>query len=127
VTFGFVAHPYGALWGDVRAMLAPAMERGGNDWNALEDALAANLAQLWLATDPPMAAVTRIDGDTLELWVAGGAVIEGARHLETAVEASKAAGTTNGRIIGRKGWARVLKPWGWRPEGGELVKEWAHG
>jgi hypothetical protein len=69
--------------------------------------------------------VTRIDGDTLEVWLAGGAVLSGSvPHLETAIEASRAAGTTNGRIIGRKGWERVLRPWGWRREGDYLVKDW---
>jgi hypothetical protein len=30
---------------------------------------------------------------------------------------------TNGRISGRQGWARVLKPWGWRVVGNDIVKE----
>lgn len=128
MTFGFVPPPYGPLWGSVEALLDRAVRKGGNDWGDVKASLEANLAQLWLTiTDKPVAAmVTRIDGDTLEVWLAGGAVLSGSvPYLETAIEASRQAGTTNGRIIGRKGWARVLKPYGWRQDGDCLVKTWA--
>jgi hypothetical protein len=128
VTFGYVAPPYGALWPQIAELLGPAMERGGNDWGELESSLGDNRSQLWLTVEerPVAAMVTRIDGDTLEIWLAGGAVLSGSLpFLETAIEASKAVGTTNGRIIGRKGWSRVLRQWGWRQQGDELVKDWS--
>lgn len=120
--------PIGPLWPHAARLLGKAVTRGGNDWGELEEMLADGRAQLWLTLDPePVAAmVTRIDGDTLEVWLAGGAVLSGSvPYLETAIEASKGAGTTNGRITGRKGWARVLKPYGWRAAGEDLVKDWA--
>lgn len=125
--FGFVPPPFGAEWEDAKALLSKAVERDGNDWARLTEDLDNHRAQLWLTvTDRPVAAmVTRIDGDTLEVWLAGGAVLSGSiPFLETAIEASKEAGTTNGRIIGRKGWERVLRGYGWRKSGDDLVKEW---
>lgn len=120
--------PYGALWPDIAGLLEKAVAKGGYCWGEVAEDLNSGKAQLWLTVeDKPVAAmVTRIDGDTLEVWLAGGAVLSGSvPHLETAIEASRGAGTTNGRVIGRKGWARVLRGYGWRPEGDELVKEWA--
>lgn len=127
MTFGYVPAPYGALWPCVEALLDRAVRKGGNDWNDVKASLEGNLAQLWLTiTDRPVAAmVTRMDGETLEVWLAGGAVLAGSvPYLETAIEASRQAGSTNGRIIGRKGWTRVLKPYGWRQDGDCLVKDW---
>lgn len=127
MTFGFVPPPYGALWPCVEALLDRAVHKGGNDWQEVRDSLESGLAQLWLTvTDKPIVAmVTRLDGNTLEVWLAGGAVLSGSvPFLETAIEASKQAGATNGRIIGRKGWQRVLAPYGWRCEGDCLVKDW---
>ena len=124
--FGFVAPPFGSLWNDVARLLDGAVRRGKNDWKEVRNALDTGLAQLWLTLDPgPVAAmVTRRDGDTLEVWLAGGAVLSGSvPFLETAIEAAKADGVTNGRIWGRKGWARVLKPYGWRHDGDFLVKD----
>lgn len=128
MTFGFAPPPWGEWWPDVALMLLPAARRGGDSIYQVEADLRAGLAQLWLtmhAGEPVAAMVTRIDGDTLEVWLAGGAVLSGSvPFLETAIEASKAAGTTNGRIKGRKGWARVLRDYGWRSQGEFLVKDW---
>jgi hypothetical protein len=125
MNFGHVPPPFGSLWGDIGRLLDKAVERGGNDWAEVVDFLDDGRAQLWLAvTDKPVAAmVTRMDGDTLEVWLAGGAVLSGCiPFLETTLAAAKADGATNGRIIGRKGWARVLASYGWRRDGDELVK-----
>lgn len=124
--FGFVPPPFGALWNDIARLLAKAVTRGKNDWREVVDALGDGRAQLWLTvTDKPVAAmVTRRDGDTLEVWLAGGAVLSGSvPYLETAIAAAQADGATNGRIWGRKGWDRVLQPYGWRREGELLVKD----
>ncbi len=129
MNFGHVPPPIcGAVWLAMERLLDRAMERGGNDWDDLSAALDTGHAQLWLTEvhgEPVAAMVTRLDGDTLEVWLAGGAVLTtSVPFLETAIEASRAAGTTNGRIIGRKGWARVLRPYGWRSDGIDLVKDW---
>lgn len=126
MTFGFVPAPYGLLWGPVKALLDGAVRRGKNEWWEVIASLMQGTAQLWLTvTDRPIAAmVTRRDGDTLEVWLAGGAVLAGSvPFLETAIEAAKADGATNGRIDGRKGWERVLRPYGWRVSGDYLVKD----
>lgn len=127
MTFGYVPPPFAGLWPAITALLDKAVVKGGNSWGDVKASLAVERAQLWLTLNPePVAAmVTRIDGDTLEIWLAGGKVLStSVPFLETAIEASKEAGTTNGRITGRKGWARVLKPYGWRQDGEDLVKDW---
>lgn len=110
----------------VADLLDGAVRRGKNDWGEVISALVDHRAQLWLTvTDKPIAAmVTRMDGRTLEVWLAGGAVLAGSvPFLETAIAAAKADGATNGRITGRKGWRRVLHPYGWRQNGDDLVKD----
>lgn len=130
MTFGYVASPFGALWHHIVVLLDRAVARSDDSWNDVAAALGDSTAQLWLTLSPePVAAmVTRLDGDTLEVWLAGGAVLAGSvPYLELAIDASKAMGTTSGRITGRKGWARVLRGYGWRVAGDDLVKEWAVG
>jgi hypothetical protein len=131
LTFGHVPPPFRPeLWDAAQGLLQTALQRGGYNWAELEEELADGRAQLWLTLsgkfhEPIAAMVTRMDGDTLEVWLAGGVVMSGSiPFLETAIEASKAAGTTNGRITGRRGWQRVLRPYGWRPQGDDLVKDW---
>lgn len=126
MNFGFVPPPYGLLWGDAKRLLDRAVKRGKNEWPEVIASLMQGTAQLWLTvTDRPIAAmVTRRDGDTLEVWLAGGAVLSGSvPFLETAIAAAKLDGATNGRLEGRKGWARVLRPYGWRESGDMLVKD----
>lgn len=125
--FGFVEPPYGNLWADVRRLLDKAVKRDGHSWEDVERELDSLRSQLWLAVrDRPVAAmVTKLDGKTLEVWLAGGDVLSGALpFLETAIAAAKEAGATNGRIWGRKGWERVLRPYGWHRDGELLVKAW---
>lgn len=124
--FGFVPPPFGGLWNDIGRLLDKAVERGGNDWAEVVECLDDGRAQLWFTvTDTPIAAmVTRMDGDILEVWLAGGAVLSGSiPFLETALAAAKANGAKHGRITGRKGWQRVLHRYGWRPAGEDLVKD----
>jgi len=127
MNFGYVPPPYGPLWPAVEELLDKAVRWGGNDWSQVKSDLADHKAQLWLTvTDRPIVAlVTRMDGDTLEVWLVGGVVLAGSvKFLETAIAAAREAGATNGRIIGRKGWKRVLEPYGWRQDGDCLVKDW---
>lgn len=125
-SFGYVPPPYGPLWGDTERLLDRAVKWGRNDWSEVRRSLESGHAQLWLTiTDHPVAAmVTRMDGPTFEVWLAGGAVLSGSvPFLETAIAAARETGATNGRIIGRVGWRRVLAPYGWREDGDCLVKE----
>jgi hypothetical protein len=128
VRFGYVPPPFGALWPDIEALLDKAVAKGGNRWGDVKAALARETAQLWLTMDdgPVNATVTRMDGKTLEIWLCGGRGIPWALpYLETIIAAAKHAGATDARIIGRKGWKRALRPFGWIPRGDELLKEWA--
>lgn len=130
MNFGYVPPPFAAgLWGKVAPLLSAAVTRGGNDWQDVAEQLADQRAQLWLTEvdgEPVAAMVTRLDGDTIEVWLAGGAVLSGSvPFLDVAIDAAREAGATNGRIIGRKGWARVLRSYGWHPAGDSLVKDWA--
>lgn len=125
MNFGFV--PFSGISDEVRGLLDRAVVRGEHDWGEVEQALESKTAQLWLTvSDRPVAAmVTRLDGKTLEVWLAGGAVLSGSvPFLEIAIEASREAGATDGRIWGRRGWDRVLKPYGWQRDGDFLVKKW---
>lgn len=124
--FGYVPPPYHGLWGDIGRLLGKAVERGGNNWAEVVEWLDDGRAQLWLTvTDEPIAAMVTVkDGETLEVWLAGGAVLSGSiPFLEIALAAAKTGGAKRGRITGRKGWQRVLRPYGWRPDGEDLVKE----
>jgi len=79
-----------------------------------------------MAPAPINATITRMDGDTIEIWLCGGAVLNGALcYLETILKAAREHGAKNARIVGRKGWERILEPYGWRPVDDELVKDLA--
>lgn len=126
--FGYVAPPFDGVWLDAVALLDKAVRKGGNEWADVRRALWNETAQLWLTVEdkPINATVTRMDGKTVEIWLCGGSVLNGALHyLETILAAARIDGATNARIIGRKGWARALRSYGWRTEGDELVKDFA--
>ncbi len=72
---------------------------------------------------PINATVSRMDGKTVEIWLCGGSVLAGSLHyLETILSAARDAGATDARILGRKGWQRALRGYGWQISGDELVK-----
>lgn len=124
MNFGHVPAPLEAWANVARTLLEPAARRGGYSWDEVAADLEANRAQLWIAEDgtPRAAMVTRRDGDTLEVWLAGGAVLSGCvPFLEIALKAAPWA--RRGRLTGRKGWARVLAPYGWQASGEDLVRE----
>lgn len=129
MSFGYVPPPFGlGLWLHLDRLLDASVRRGGNDWSEVARDLNSKAAQLWIEErdgSPIAAMVTRLDGDTFEVWLAGGKVLDAIPHLETAIEAAQGAGATNGRVIGRKGWARALRSYGWHYDGGDLVKRWA--
>lgn len=110
----------------VRELLEKAIEWGGSSWADLDNDLASGNAVLWVAeTDRPVAAlVTRRDGPVMEVWLCGGAVVPRCLPFLLIVEKeARAFGMTTGRITGRRGWARVLRQYGWREDGEDLVKD----
>jgi hypothetical protein len=129
VTFGYVPPPFGIdLWNQLGELLDASVRRGGNDWTDVAEALCEQRAQLWIEErdgQPIAAMITRLDGDTFEVWLAGGKVINAIPHLETAISAAAETGASNGRITGRRGWARALRSYGWTAQGDDLVKRWA--
>lgn len=117
-------------WPEALALLIPAIERSEQDQVELEAALGDGTALLWLgvAERVKAALVVRKDGDTMEIWLAGGAIIPLFPYLANMIEqAAIEAGMTRGRVNGRKGWTRALKSWGWRTSGDDLVKDLQHG
>lgn len=112
---------------DWRRIMARAVERYKTSWADIDEALTRGNAMLWLASvdDAPVAGlVCRRDGTTMEVWLAGGAVLSGCVPFLAGVEReAKQYGMTTGRITGRKGWARVLRDDGWRVDGDNLAKE----
>lgn len=128
--FGYVPPPLDAMWGDIALLLDEAVKKGGNDWAEVRETLEDGRSQLWLTvtddSEAVAAMVTRMDGDTFEIWLAGGDVLStSVPYLETALQAAREEGATNARIVGRKGWTRVLKPYGWQPQADELIKDLA--
>lgn len=124
---GCLPPPFGELWPTIFALLDKAVRTGGNDWEDVKEGLETRRAQLWLWVEngPQAAVVTKIDGDVLEIWLAGGRALKVLPYLETIIEASKGAGTKQGRIIGRRGWDKALKPYGWVRDGEMLTKRWS--
>ena len=117
-------------WPDVLTLLIPAIERSDGDQVAVEAALGDGTALLWLGVAERIEAVlvVRKDGDTMEIWLAGGKIIPLFPYLANMIEqAAIEAGMTRGRVDGRKGWTRALRSWGWRTSGKYLVKDLVHG
>lgn len=73
------------------------------------------------------ALVTRRDGDILELWLAGGRVVNASdRYLAIVERAARESGIRWARLTGRKGWDRHLAKWGWVKVGEDLMKDICH-
>lgn len=125
ISFGR-ADPFGVWGGKARELLHGALERFQTPLSELEEAFRTGNAVLWLAAheEPFAAMVTRRDGLTMEVWLAGGGVMNGCvPFLGQAEREAREFGMKRGRITGRKGWARVLRPYGWRVRGEDLVKD----
>ena len=124
--FGYVPPEY--VNDEIRELLAPAVKRGGNDWAEVNSMLADMRAQCWMAMDdkPRMAVVTRMDGDVGEIWLLGGNNRKDWLHFLPTLEAGlRGGGAVKGRLTGRKGWKRVLAPFGWVCDGEDRVTDLA--
>lgn len=102
-----------------RALLEPALI-DNDTWAEVEARLKANTAQLWTA--PGCALVTEIYGDCLHVWLGGGS-LHGLLDLRPRVEeTARYWGLKRITILGRLGWDRVLKRFGYVRKGDELEK-----
>lgn len=112
---------------DVEAALA----RSGGDWTAqrvLEE-VTSHRAQFW--PGQRSCAVTQVheygDRSALRIWLAAGDMDELLVMLESAEAWALNQGWDEIEVEGRKGWKRVLTPFGFREIDGVLRKELYHG
>jgi len=112
-----------ADWARCAAWLQPALARDTDGWDMaeLEARLRAGKAQLWLGQR--CAAVTELaEGPSINCWLAGGHMRE-IVSLTPGIEAwARARGCRFATLAGRRGWARVLAPFGYAPCEGEIRK-----
>ncbi len=117
------------LWQHVAPLIRRACERGGGDFVAIQRAVLAEQALLWIAHDGPRilaAAVTQLSirrGRKLcTIWAMGGRDLRRVLPVLDMIEryASDAACDAMA-VCGRPGWARILG--GYRIRKVELEKE----
>jgi hypothetical protein len=84
--------------------------------------LAANQAQLWAAERAAMVLQLLKPPPTLHIWLAGGEMTD-LLDMRGGMEAwARSQGCEFVTINGRRGWARVLKPYGYVPDAEEVRK-----
>lgn len=84
--------------------------------------LEANRAQLWRADRAAMVVMLLTPPPTLHIWLAGGDMAD-LLNMRGGLEAwGRSQGCEWVTINGRKGWNRVLSPFGYEPDGEELRK-----
>lgn len=124
--FGYVPSPADEQLSKAREYLAPALARDGYAWNECARLFDTGHAQLWMSDEAAL--ISRKDGDTLELWLCGGRVVNASdRFLKVIEQAAKDSGLQWMRVTGRKGWDRHLAKWGWVKMGEDLVKDIRNG
>jgi hypothetical protein len=120
--FGYVPSPAAAQLNKAMEYLAPALKRGGYTWDECARLIDSGHAQLWMSDEAAL--VSRRDGDTLELWLCGGRVVNASdRFLAVIERAARDSGMEWMRLTGRKGWDRHLAKWHWVKVGEDLVKD----
>jgi hypothetical protein len=126
MTFGYVPSPAAGQWQKALGYLKPALARGGYTWEECAKLIDSGHAQLWMSDEAAL--VSRRDGDTLELWLCGGRVVNASdKYLAVIERAAKESGMKWMRVTGRKGWERHLKRFGWVRVGEDLMKDIANG
>lgn len=111
--FGYVADP---IWDRVRPFLKPAIDWAGEFTETeIQDALARQEAQLWVAEDDELrgAAITKIRsgprGRVCEIWLIGGRDHQlWLPFLERIEAAARDHGCIAIEMTGRRGWERLL-------------------
>ena len=123
------------VWQECVPLLAAALRRSGSDRDAdyVLEQLLAETAQLWCACSAEDeitgAMVTQIEdratGRACRIWLMGGRERGGWLHgLETDLAPwLRLIGCTSVEIDGRKGWARVLAPFGFRQKTPTLLEK----
>jgi len=125
-----------ALWPAAKAMLTPALERGGEDWAKTEAALSADEMRLWAVIEDgtlTAATVTRISvgnrGEVVEVFLVGGEGYE--RWLaplnDQIEQAARDIGCVEMRAWGRSGWKKPLAALGWSAVAVAYEKDLTHG
>lgn len=112
------------LWPVVGPMLAPSIARGDASLDEVLEALGSGHAQLWIAHEGEavwMAMLTQCGGGAVHIWHLGGR--GPARWLHLIDELKRRAserGFAKLTVEGRKGWQRLLAPYGFTAAGGVL-------
>ncbi len=108
----------GRVWPRVEGFIREAIERVGiSNFNDVVDDLVHGNSLLWLGWSEEenqivSAGVTELTGEVCTLVAYGGRRED---HLLAAIENyARDEGCTTMRLLGREGWARVLKPHGYR-------------
>lgn len=126
MNFGYVPSPAAGQWDKALGYLRPALARDGYTWEECANLIQSGHAQLWMSNEAAL--VTRKDGDTLELWVCGGRVVNASdQFLKVVEQAARQGGMRWLRVTGRKGWQRHLARFGWVSVGEDMLKEIANG
>jgi len=101
-----------SIWPHVGRLVKRAIDRGYTDWGAVESNIFDGLWLLWIAWDGKEikgAAVTGLVGDACEIIACAGDAMKTWVHLIADIEQyARNEGRKRMRIIGRRGWLRVL-------------------
>ena len=107
--------PAVASWIRCRGWLLPAQKREGGEEAEVVADLASGMAQIWEGEGAGLVTqcVAGLSGRSLHVWLAGGNLRE-IIALRPGVEAwARAQGCVRVTIDGRRGWAKVLRGWGY--------------
>lgn len=100
------------FWPHVKSIVKRAIDRGHTDWGFLESNLFTGAWLLWLIWDGKQirgAVVTGLVGDACEIVACAGDGFRDWIHLLSEIEAyARTEGKSSMRLIGRRGWSRVL-------------------
>lgn len=113
-----------ALW-QVKEFLQAPCRLAGTPWDEVEEAVRTYHAQVWGVCNPHLIAgfATKVTEEACDVWLAGGSDVRNwFAAAETAVSAfARQHGNDRLRIIGRRGWKRVLPHWELTGNDGDLV------
>lgn len=103
-----------AGWGKARALLEQSVSRMDDETiEEVESALGDfSKAQLWVAGDVELVAVTQLFPDECYVWhMSGDFATWGRAMTDAAIEWARAEGCTKMELNGRAGWQRLLRDW----------------
>lgn len=98
-----------AEWDRARGWLLPALE---DDERYVVGRLLEGSAQLWLGERAAMVTEVTAHPRKVHVWLAGGDLAEILSFIPGIAAWGRMMGCTEATIEGRKGWSRVLKPYG---------------